>query len=42
LALALRPWGLRVCEWRTLASLSSRRSLSMSDVADLTAVDRTT
>jgi DNA-binding MarR family transcriptional regulator len=42
LASELKGWGLRVFEWRVLASLHSRRLLSMSAVADFAAVDRTT
>jgi len=39
---ALKPFGLRVPEWRVLASLCARRSLSMSELADLASIDRTT
>jgi DNA-binding MarR family transcriptional regulator len=39
---ALKPFGLRVPEWRVLASLCARRRLSMSELADLASIDRTT
>jgi DNA-binding MarR family transcriptional regulator len=42
LAAALKSAGLRVPEWRALASLYSRRRLSMSALADLTSIERTT
>jgi DNA-binding MarR family transcriptional regulator len=42
LALALRPFGLRMPEWRVLASLHARQRLSMSELADLASIDRTT
>jgi DNA-binding MarR family transcriptional regulator len=42
LALALKTDGLRAPEWRTLATLHSRHRLSMSALADLTSIDRTT
>lgn len=42
LALALKADGLRAPEWRTLATLHSRHRLSMSALADLTSIDRTT
>ncbi len=42
LTLALRPWGVRVPEWRVLGLLYSRRGLSMSEVADAAAIDPTT
>ncbi len=42
LAAALKPAGLRVAEWRALASLYSRQRLSMSELADLTNIERTT
>jgi MarR family transcriptional regulator, multiple antibiotic resistance protein MarR len=42
LAAALRPDGLRAPEWRILATLHSRHRLSMSELADLTSIDRTT
>lgn len=38
----LKPFGLRVPNWRVLASLYSRHGLSMSELAALTSVDRTT
>ena len=37
-----RPTNLRAPEWRTLATLHSRHRLSMSALADLTSIDRTT
>lgn len=39
---ALRGKGVRVSEWRVLAALRARRNLSMTDLADLTSIDRTT
>ena len=42
LNLALRPYGVRVPEWRALGVLYSRRGLSMSEVADAAAIDPTT
>lgn len=39
---ALKAFGLRVPEWRVLASLCARRRLSMSELADLASIDRTT
>jgi MarR family multiple antibiotic resistance transcriptional regulator len=42
LAAALKPYSLRVPEWRALASLHSRHALSMSELADLTSIERTT
>lgn len=38
----LRAFGLRVPEWRVLASLCARRRCSMSELADLATIDRTT
>jgi DNA-binding MarR family transcriptional regulator len=38
----LRDFGLRVPEWRVLASLCARRRCSMSELADLATIDRTT
>ncbi|MCW5661238.1 MAG: MarR family transcriptional regulator [Burkholderiaceae bacterium] len=38
----LRTFGLRVPEWRVLASLCARRRCSMSELADLATIDRTT
>jgi DNA-binding MarR family transcriptional regulator len=42
LAQELRAFGLRVPEWRVLASLCARRRCSMSELADLATIDRTT
>ena len=42
LAAELKPFGLRVPEWRALASLFSKHRLSMSELADFSAIDRTT
>jgi DNA-binding MarR family transcriptional regulator len=42
LAAALKSDGLRAPEWRILATLHSRHRLSMSELADLTSIDRTT
>lgn len=42
LALALKRFGLRVPEYRALAALYARRRLSMSELADLASIDRTT
>jgi DNA-binding MarR family transcriptional regulator len=42
LTLALKPYGVRVPEWRVLGLLYSRRGLSMSEVADAAAIDPTT
>lgn len=39
---ALRPYRIRVPEWRVLGLLYSRRGLSMSEVADYAAIDPTT
>jgi len=38
----LRDFGLRVPEWRVLATLCARRRCSMSELADLATIDRTT
>jgi DNA-binding MarR family transcriptional regulator len=38
----LRDFGLRVPEWRVLAALYARRSSTMSALADLATIDRTT
>lgn len=38
----LRDAGLRANEWRVLASLRARKRLSMSELADLSSIDRTT
>lgn len=42
LASALRSLGVRVPEWRALAALYARRRCTMSELADLAAIDRTT
>src|SRR5688572_30917352 len=42
LASALRTAGLRVPEWRVLASLFARKRLSMKELSDLSSIDRTT
>ena len=42
LNLALRPYGIRVPEWRVLGLIYSRHGLSMSEVADFAAIDPTT
>lgn len=42
LADALKSYGLRAPEWRVLASLHARHRLSMSELADLTSIERTT
>ncbi|MGE0737156.1 MAG: MarR family winged helix-turn-helix transcriptional regulator [Alphaproteobacteria bacterium] len=42
LTLALRPHGLRVSDWRVLGPLYCRRGLTMSEVADVAAIDQTT
>ncbi len=39
---ALRPFGLRVPEWRVLGALHCRRGMSMSELADTAAIDPTT
>jgi len=39
---ALKAFGLRVPEWRALAALHSRRDCTMSELADLASIDRTT
>jgi DNA-binding MarR family transcriptional regulator len=38
----LKHFGLRVTEWRALASLYSRRRCTMSELSDLASIDRTT
>src|SRR4051794_38306420 len=38
----LREFGLRVPEWRALAALYARQKCTMSDLADLATIDRTT
>lgn len=42
LAIELKSHDLRVPEWRALASLHARQSLSMSELADLASIDRST
>ena len=42
LALELKDKELRVPEWRALASLHARKSLSMSELSDLASIDRST
>jgi len=42
LALELKGEGLRVPEWRALASLHAKKSLSMSELSDLASIDRST
>ena len=42
LAQELRSEGLRVPEWRALASLHAKKSLSMSELSDLASIDRST
>jgi DNA-binding MarR family transcriptional regulator len=42
LGTALKPFGLRVPEWRALAALHARRRCTMSELAELAAIDRTT
>jgi len=42
LAQGLRDYGLRVPEWRALAALYARRNSTMSDLAELATIDRTT
>jgi DNA-binding MarR family transcriptional regulator len=42
LAPALKAFGVRVPEWRALAALDARRRCTMSELADLAAIDRTT
>lgn len=39
---ALEPLGISVSEWRVLAALLARDDLRMSELADLTSIDRTT
>ena len=38
----LREFGLRVPEWRALAALYARKQSTMSELADLSTIDRTT
>jgi DNA-binding MarR family transcriptional regulator len=42
LSQGLRDFGLRVPEWRALAALYSRQRCTMSELADLATIDRTT
>jgi DNA-binding MarR family transcriptional regulator len=42
LAQGLRDFGLRVPEWRALAALYSRKRSTMSELAELATIDRTT
>jgi DNA-binding MarR family transcriptional regulator len=42
LASALKAFGLRVPEWRALAALYARQRCTMSELAELAAIDRTT
>lgn len=42
LAQALKPFGLRVPEWRVLASLHSRHKASFKELAELASFDQTT
>jgi DNA-binding MarR family transcriptional regulator len=42
LAQGLRDYGLRVPEWRALAALYSREKCTMSELAELATIDRTT
>ena len=42
LAQGLRDYGLRVPEWRALAALYARRNSTMSELAELATIDRTT
>ena len=42
LAQGLRDYGLRVPEWRALAALHSRERCTMSELAELATIDRTT
>lgn len=42
LSAALKTAGVRVPEWRVLGSLHSRERLSMSELADITNIERTT
>lgn len=42
LAQGLREFGLRVPEWRALAALYARQRCTMSELADLASIDRTT
>jgi MarR family transcriptional regulator, organic hydroperoxide resistance regulator len=42
LAQGLKDFGLRVPEWRALAALYARRHSTMSELAELATIDRTT
>jgi DNA-binding MarR family transcriptional regulator len=42
LAIELKPFGLRVPEWRALAALFARRKCTMTELSDLSSIDRTT
>lgn len=42
LARELKGEGLRVPEWRALASLHAKKKLSMSELSDLASIDRST
>jgi DNA-binding MarR family transcriptional regulator len=42
LAQGLKDYGLRVPEWRALAALYARKHSTMSELADLATIDRTT
>jgi DNA-binding MarR family transcriptional regulator len=42
LAQGLRDYGLRVPEWRALAALYARQRCTMSELAELATIDRTT
>ena len=42
LAQGLREFGLRVPEWRALAALYAKKHSTMSELADLATIDRTT
>ena len=42
LNIALKPFGLRVPEWRALAALHARHKCTTSELAELSSIDRTT
>jgi DNA-binding MarR family transcriptional regulator len=42
LAQEMKGFGLRVPEWRALAALYARRRCTMTELADLSSIDRTT
>lgn len=42
MAPALKPFGLRVSEWRVLAALHSRHRMSFKELAELASFDQTT